>query len=179
MKKQTEQRSPLIPKGIKLYESGGLTFGGYLKMARELQKKSAEEAAKTLDISTEYYIELETDKRFAPTGKLYYTILKNFNSLEFDGGIDPDDGQPSCTPINGGDWGGSLRDDVPKDMVEFLRRNWFGRYVAHALMQIEPDVLSDDEFIEKMQELILNHAKVRKIEIPEMPLPDYSEDDDK
>jgi transcriptional regulator with XRE-family HTH domain len=153
-----EQRTNKYESGVKPFVAGGKTFGGYIAMRREMRAVSVTEAAKRIGISGEYLTELETDVRYPPTGALYKKIVEFYSSG------DPEI-QSAFSEICG-----PSRKEIPEDTVEFLRRNWYARYILDLMRQIDLDPTFDTTSEEQstvIRDAILAVAENKGIKIVE------------
>jgi transcriptional regulator with XRE-family HTH domain len=143
-----EQKTELMPETSRYHRKQGIqTFGEIIATFRDTAKLAPEQAAEKLGISPEYLSDLETDRRYPPTGGLY----ERFKEVYADCGepAQPDgnfcDAEYILDEVTGRN-----RKDISLDEEEFLRRNWFARYVLNLLFQIDvkyEDSDEDEEFM--------------------------------
>jgi len=168
-----EKKSDLRPKGSKVYEKGGWTFGQFLQHSRNSCRRTEQETADLLGISLDYYKDLESDRRYPPTGKLYKKIVKECRIVEQ---TVPDPDGDDMSVVEATDFGGLCRDDISPDTTEFLRRNWFARLVVDIMEQANIDLMTEQDECHEIQETIYKIAKRKKITIIP-PIMDFGDDE--
>jgi len=151
-----EERTSIYPKGSAPYESSGLTFGKFLKAARIAQKLSQKEVADKLGISSSYYKDLEEDRRYPPAGELFSKIEEVFCQ------------EDSELENQLAEIAGIIREEVPPDNVEFLRRNSFARHMVDLMRQVDINAIEDNaegKACNTMQSLLRMIASLKDVKL--------------
>lgn len=159
-----QQKTELYQDSGRVYRYNRMSFGEYLRKSREYFNRTDKQVADLLGISLKFYLDLENDKRYPPTGELYKRICKVCDITE---------SSDDEFALSASDFAGLQREGISLDTIEFLRRNWFARYVVNLLEQADNDgkaFLDEEDLCSVIRDSIykISENKGVKIQLPEI-----------